>query len=499
MSLSTASNRVVATGDAVTTVFYFNRLLYDATHLGVYLDGVLQTSGYTVSGVPGTSTYVTFTTAPGASVQVILLRVVPLTQLSVYAVGGAFPAATTEKNFDLVVMALQQFDEINDRSITIPVTDTVSSAATTLPVAADRASKFFAFDVSGNPIASDGSAGTPASAFMATVLDDTTAAAARATLDASKTEPADNVFRVVGSADATKKVAFEVDGLTTGTTRTLTVQDKAGTVAVTSEFDYANLAGSSGRMPLPAMAIQGLTYSNNGSDATNDLDIAAGQCRDATNTHNLLLSALTKQSDVAWAVGTNQGGLDTGAVGNNDYYIWAIKRSDTGVTDVLFSLSSTAPTMPTNYDFKRLIGWFKRVGGTIVAFHTYELSGGGLELIWDAPTLDVNLANTLTTSGRTDAVKVPLNFSTHAHLNVAVRDYAAGVKAWVYCPDQTSAAPSVTVAPLANAVMESGALHTSVQLRIRTNSSGQIGARGSVATVDLYAVSTMGFEWARRN
>ncbi len=45
-------------------------------------------------------------------------------------------------------------------------------------------------------------------------------------------EPADDIFRVVGSADATKKVAFEVDGLTTGTTRTLTVPNASGTLAL---------------------------------------------------------------------------------------------------------------------------------------------------------------------------------------------------------------------------------------------------------------------------
>ncbi len=45
-------------------------------------------------------------------------------------------------------------------------------------------------------------------------------------------ETADNLFRVVGSSDATKKLAFEVDGLTTATTRTLTVQDKNGTLPV---------------------------------------------------------------------------------------------------------------------------------------------------------------------------------------------------------------------------------------------------------------------------
>ena len=131
MSLSTESNRVVATGDGATTVFSFNRLLYDATHLQVYVGGVLQSSGYTVSGVPGTSTFVTFSAAPAASAQVLLLRVVPLTQLSVYDVAGAFPAKTTEKNFDMAFMALQQFDEINDRAVTLPVTSTLT--ATDIP------------------------------------------------------------------------------------------------------------------------------------------------------------------------------------------------------------------------------------------------------------------------------------------------------------------------------------------------------------------------------
>lgn len=50
---------------------------------------------------------------------------------------------------------------------------------------------------------------------------------------------ADNLFRVVGSSDATKRVAFEVDGLTTATTRTVTVPDKSGTMAMIG--DSSNL------------------------------------------------------------------------------------------------------------------------------------------------------------------------------------------------------------------------------------------------------------------
>lgn len=54
---------------------------------------------------------------------------------------------------------------------------------------------------------------------------------------ASSTEFADDVFRVKGSADATKKIAIEVDGLTASTTRTLTVQDKSGTIALVGSHE----------------------------------------------------------------------------------------------------------------------------------------------------------------------------------------------------------------------------------------------------------------------
>lgn len=244
-------------------------------------------------------------------------------------------------------------------------------------------------------------------------------------------------------------------------------------------------------------SIYGLTYQNNGTDAANDLDIAAGGCMDATGAYWITVAALTKQSDVNWAVGNNAGGLDTGTVGNSDYYIWAIARSDTGVTDILYSLSSTAPTMPANYDFKRLIGWFKRVGATIVAFNTYETEGGGLELAWKSPTLDVDLSNTLTTSRRTDAVKVPLNFSTTVHLNIATSDAAAAIY-YITCPDTTDVAPSISAAPLATNREETPGSTRMFDLFVRTSSTGTIASRSDTATVDTYRIATLGFRWSRR-
>lgn len=306
------------------------------------------------------------------------------------------------------------------------------------------------------------------------------------------------VWREIARTPAYADIAAKGD-LVVGTANDVQAKLSAGS---NGAILMARSADSKGLAYVAALNkyIYGFTYANNSGDATNDLDIAAGGCMDATGAYFMVGSALTKQSDANWAVGTGAGGLDTGAVGNSDYYIWCIARSDTGVVDYLYSLSSTAPTMPGGgaYDFKRLIGWFKRVGGTIVAFHTYEVEGGGLEMNWDSPTLDVNLANTLTTARRTDAVKVPLNFSVMAHLNVVFSDVSGASNNWIYCPDQSDLAPSSTAAPLCNGTSIT-TLGFTGQIRLRTSSTGTVAARSTLATVDLYAVATMGFTWARKN
>lgn len=249
----------------------------------------------------------------------------------------------------------------------------------------------------------------------------------------------------------------------------------------------------------PPMHVQGLTWANNVADATNDIDVAVGSCRDATDAMDMILAtALTKQTDVAWAVGSGNGGLDTGAVGNNPYFIWLIKRSDTGVVDALFSLSSTAPTVPANYDYKKLIGYLLRAGGAILAFKTYELTGGGVEYQWAAPRLDVDLSNTLTTSRRTDALSVPLSFTTIAYVRALWADATTGSSNVLCNPDETDAAPSTTASP-GLVALNSAATTTVVSGRVRTSATGTVASRSTLATVDTYRIFTVGFEWARRN
>lgn len=108
--------------------------------------------------------------------------------------------------------------------------------------------------------------------------------------------------------------------------------------------------------------LYGLRSTRNTSDTANDIDIAAGAAASDISPFSLMQlgASLTKRIDANWSVGTGQGGLDTGSVANSTYYVWLIQRPDTGVVDALFSLSSTSPTMPSNYTRKRLIGKFTR-------------------------------------------------------------------------------------------------------------------------------------------
>lgn len=111
-------------------------------------------------------------------------------------------------------------------------------------------------------------------------------------------------------------------------------------------------------MELLGNSVLGLGISN-AADADHDITIAAGSARDTTNIDTLVLAAaITKRLDASWAVGTGNGGLDTGSIdASKAYAVWLIKRSDTGVVDALLSLSGTAPTMPAGYDLKRRVGW----------------------------------------------------------------------------------------------------------------------------------------------
>ena len=94
MTISTTYAPVQYTGNAVTTAFPFPYTFFDDTDLLVSLDGVLQASGYSVTGGSGASGTMTFSSAPASGVIVTIELSIPYTQLDDYVENQAFPANT---------------------------------------------------------------------------------------------------------------------------------------------------------------------------------------------------------------------------------------------------------------------------------------------------------------------------------------------------------------------------------------------------------------------
>lgn len=159
----------------------------------------------------------------------------------------------------------------------------------------------------------------------------------------------------------------------TPTSTTAAPSDNSTRIATTAYSDAASaaaiLAAAITAATFTSGSLYGLTLANNATDATNDIDIAVGLANADTNNQIMqLLSGLTKRTDAAWAVGTNNGGwLDGASMPNGTGHVYLIRRPDTGVVDVGMSASLT-PTLPTNYTQKRRIGSIIRSGAAILGF-----------------------------------------------------------------------------------------------------------------------------------
>jgi hypothetical protein len=144
-----------------------------------------------------------------------------------------------------------------------------------------------------------------------------------------------------------------------------------------------------------------ILYNPTSGAANTKCDFVKGKARSSDDTVNIVLaSTINKRLDAAWAVGSAAGGLDTGARASNQfYYLWVIRRSDTGVVDGLFSLSATSPTMPANYDAKQRIGWVRTDGSSNIREFFQSVAEPDL-ISYVTPIFDVNAANLGNTAGR---------------------------------------------------------------------------------------------------
>ncbi|MBY2993786.1 hypothetical protein HF263_04010 [Rhizobium leguminosarum] len=162
--------------------------------------------------------------------------------------------------------------------------------------------------------------------------------------------------------------------------------------------------------------VVGLTLSNNTGSPTTHVDFAAGSARSGSSFVSNP-SSITKRINGTWAVGTGNGGLDSGSVGASvTYFAYAIRKDSDLSFDVVLSTSTTiggvTTTLLTGYTIVKCIGVVLTDASSLIrAFVMYPKD----EYAFVGPIREVTNAAINTTSALL-AITVPNGVKVKANL-----------------------------------------------------------------------------------
>jgi len=239
--------------------------------------------------------------------------------------------------------------------------------------------------------------------------------------------------------------------------------------------------------------------------STTSLTFKAGQCPDSLRSTKLKLAADMTKTSSAWAAGSGNGGLNTGAAFalSTEYGAFVIYNPTTGVYDAMYDTYTVTGgvavpnhALPSGFTKYRMVGWCPTDGSTqFIPFDVSETAFGTVIQSITTPVADID-TNTLTTARRTDAIGVPNGFECLANINALVFDATTAGSFLVVYPDSADTAPSSTVPPYRTGSWLT-TLAANINMTVKTNSSKLIAARSDVATTDTYRVSVLYFIWKR--
>jgi hypothetical protein len=222
--------------------------------------------------------------------------------------------------------------------------------------------------------------------------------------------------------------------------------------------------------------LTGLTMSTAGASTT--MTVAAGIAADSTNALMMVLASSMNKTTSAFAAGSGNGGMDTGSVAVSTWYHFFLISNAAGTSvDVLFSLSATAPTMPSGFTLFRRIGSMKTTAGT-ANWGSFVQNGDVFS--WLSPPLDFS-SNLTTTASTITLASCPTGIIVLARINLSG---APAVYNYISALNTTDLAPAATAAPGASSVSET--VNFWYYLEIETNTSAQIRGRGfTTVTTDI--------------
>ncbi len=241
---------------------------------------------------------------------------------------------------------------------------------------------------------------------------------------------------------------------------------------------------------LPRGYISGCAVSN-GTDTVNDLNIGAGVCRDATNTVDIIVPAITgKQLDANWAAGSAAGMRNSAAgIADGTYHIYAVRTAASATADIYAyagvdgtdpDTSAAAATVlaalqaetgGASYAYARRIRSITR-STSIVQFAAF----GNLVLY---STFRADQASTsVSSTASLLTVTVPAGVKCLAKMQANSPD-ADGDFIYVSSPNVTDEASAI--ANTANVIANSAGSRVPVEIDVMTNASRQVRARSNTA------------------
>jgi hypothetical protein len=235
---------------------------------------------------------------------------------------------------------------------------------------------------------------------------------------------------------------------------------------------------------VPRGHLAGLTLSTAGSSTT--FSVSAGMAADSTNVDMMVLSSAISKTTGAWAVGTGNGALDTGAIAANTWYhFYLIKRVDTGLVDPLISLSATAPTLPTNYTLSRRIGSRITNGSSQWASFTQD----GDWFVPAAVTSELATASAPTSLTALTLAGVPSGVRVLVKLRGLINHVTVGTEFLIASGDETTVLDGDVNTSNRSAMAQVSSVSIPWETVALTNLSGQIKYQASAANLIVRILS----------
>lgn len=498
MTVLTTTNKTFKLGDGVTSAIPFAFRIFAASDLvvvqtniatGISTDPLVLNVDYTVTGVGNyNGGQVTENIPAPLGVKTTVARVLPLTQQADIRNQGAFSAEIHEDVFDRLNMVDQQQQEQIDRGISFPIEVFADDFNTELPSElVGRPGATLMVNASGDgfevgPDASEIiSGGASAAASAAAAL-----AALNSTLETyGLTIVARDAAAASAAAAATFNPALYARKDIAQAIAEIFTFAKSPLVPTATTSGQAVNKGQLDAFVIPKH-LSGLVISTAGASTT--ISVSAGYAANSDDTVMMRLAAAINKTTAAWAVGTGNGGLDTGAIANNTVYaLFEIMRPDTSVVDILFSLSPTAPTLPANYTKFRRIGFWPTNGSG----QWVSMKQEGDKFTKLSPTAyDVDVTNPGTLAVlRT--LPVPLGIKLSAIINIGViRGSTNTTTVRLTDPDVTAS----TALPEMLANDGDPTTTSSAQFYITTNTSGQVRTQlSSTVSSTVLRMTVMGW------